>query len=57
MINLPTIIVAAIIAVIVIAIIVNLIRKRKKGISSCSCGGSCSGCANSGICHSQTKSK
>ena len=45
---LPTIIVASIIAFVFIAIIVNEIRKKKSGKSSCSCGGNCGAC---GICH------
>ena len=44
----PTIIVAAIIAVIFVAIVWNEIRKRKNGQSSCSCGGSCGSC---NACH------
>lgn len=49
MINLPTIIVAAIVAGVFVAIVVSQVRKRKKGQGGCSCG--CSGCPNSGNCH------
>ncbi len=42
--NLPTIIIAAVIAAAVIAIIFNNIRKSKKGEGSCACSGGCSGC-------------
>ena len=42
---LPTIIVASIIAFVFIAIIVNEIRKKKSGRSSCSCGGNCGSCS------------
>jgi len=49
--NWPTIIVAAVIAVIFIAIVAGEIRKRKSGKGGCSCGGSCGGCAMSGMCH------
>lgn len=45
--NLPTIIIAAIIAAAVIGIIVSNIRKAKKGEGSCACSGGCSGCRNS----------
>lgn len=45
--NLPTVIIAAIIAAAVIGIIVNGIRKAKKGEGSCACSGGCSGCRNS----------
>lgn len=44
----PTIIVSAIIVAILSAIIAVGIRNRKKGKSSCSCGGSCGSC---GACH------
>ncbi len=49
--NLPTVIVASVIALVVIAIIVNEIKKRKDGKGGCSCGGSCPGCAMNGTCH------
>lgn len=39
------------------AIIVNMIRNKKKGKNSCSCGGSCGGCAMSGMCHSQKENE
>ena len=45
--NLPTVIIAAVIAVAVIAIIVNNVRKSKRGEGSCACSGGCSGCKNS----------
>jgi len=47
--NWPTIIVAFLVAAAVVAIVVNEIRKKKRGESSCSC--SCSGCPMSGKCH------
>ena len=53
--NWPTIIVAALVAAAVIAIVIHGIRNRKKGKHSCSCGGSCSGCAMSGSCHQKTQ--
>lgn len=46
--NLPTIIIAWIIAVVFAVILISEIRKRKKG-GGCSCG--CSDCAMSEICH------
>ncbi|MBE6985410.1 MAG: FeoB-associated Cys-rich membrane protein [Ruminococcaceae bacterium] len=49
--NFATIVVTAIVGVIFVAIVVNEIRKKKKGVHSCSCGGSCSGCAMHGSCH------
>ena len=45
--NLPTIIIAAIIAAAVIGIIISNIRKSKRGESSCACSGGCAGCKNS----------
>lgn len=54
--NIGSIIVVAVLAVIVTAIIVNMIRNKKRGKSSCGCG--CDGCAFSGSCHSvASKSK
>lgn len=47
--NLPTIIVASIIAAVFIAIIASLIRSRKNGKGICSCSGSCESCH--GACH------
>ena len=47
--NPQTFIIALIIAAIVIGIIVNEIKKTKRGESSCSCG--CGGCAFKDTCH------
>ena len=47
--NLGTIIVSLILAGIVAAIIVNMIKKKKAGKSSCGCG--CTNCAMKGACH------
>ncbi len=49
--NFATIAIAAIVALAFGAIVINGIRKKKKGIHSCSCGSSCSGCALHGSCH------
>jgi hypothetical protein len=49
--NLPTIIVLAIVVAVFVGIIAKAIIDKKKGKSSCSCGGSCSGCSMSGMCH------
>lgn len=49
--NIPTIIVAAIIAVIFLSIVITGIRNKKKGKGGCSCG--CSGCGMSDTCHGQ----
>ena len=49
--NIPTILVATILAVIFVLIVTAEVKKRKKG--GCGCG--CSGCANAGVCHSKKK--
>ena len=53
--NLPTIIVATIVAILFLAIVVKGIQNKKNGKSSCSCGGSCGSCGMSGTCHSHNK--
>ena len=50
--NLPTIIVAAVVAA-VFAIVITGIRNKKKGKHSCSCGGSCGACGMNGSCHNK----
>lgn len=42
--NLATILIAIAVGAVFVAIVVNEIRKKKKGISSCSCGGNCGAC-------------
>lgn len=49
--NLPTLLVAALVVGIFIAIVAVAIRNKKKGKGGCSCGGSCSGCGMDGACH------
>lgn len=49
--NLSTIIVGLIVFTVVALIIVNMIKDRKKGKSSCGCG--CANCPSSGACHSK----
>ena len=54
--NIGTIVVLLILVAIVAAIIYQMRKDKKSGKSTC--GGNCSGCANSGACHScQTKPK
>ncbi len=48
--NIGTIIVSLILVAIVSFAVASMIRDKKKG-KSCTCGGSCSGCAMSGRCH------
>lgn len=48
--NLPTIIVSAIIAIVFFVIVFVAVRNRKKGKISCSCAGGCSGCSANGCC-------
>lgn len=49
--NLPTIMIGAIVAAVFIAVVVRGILRRKRGESGCGCG--CSGCPNSAICHGE----
>lgn len=46
---LSTIIIGAIVLAAVVLILVNMIKDRKKGKSSCGCG--CANCPSSGMCH------
>ncbi len=50
-----TIIITALIVVAVVAIIAVDIRNKKKGKSSCSCGGSCSSCGGGCSCGNAEK--
>ena len=52
--NLPTIIIAAVIGVIFVAIVVKGIINKKNGKHSCSCGGNCGAC---GMCSSCDKAE
>lgn len=47
--NIGTIIICAVLIAVVTAIIVNMIKNKKKGKSSCGCG--CADCPMSGTCH------
>ena len=47
--NAATIIISVILTILVIAVVVKLIRDKRNGKSSCSCG--CSNCAMQGNCH------
>ena len=47
--NLPTIIIGALVAAAVIAIVARGLYNRKHHKGGCSCG--CSGCPSSGLCH------
>ncbi len=47
--NLPTLLIAAVVAVLFIAVVVRGLIKRKRGESGCGCG--CSNCPNSRLCH------
>ncbi|MBR5539129.1 MAG: FeoB-associated Cys-rich membrane protein [Clostridia bacterium] len=51
--NAATIIVAAIVAAVVGLIVAKMIRDKKTGKTSCSCG--CGGCPMSESCHSAKK--
>ncbi len=45
--------VIAVIAVILILVIVGMVKNKRAGKHSCSCG--CSGCAYSGLCNGENK--
>jgi hypothetical protein len=47
--NLGNIIVSAILILMVALVIVSLVRKKKKGQTTCGCG--CEKCPSAGICH------
>ena len=49
--NLPTLLIAALVAAVFVAIVTSGVRKRKKGGTGCGCG--CAGCPNAGVCHPQ----
>lgn len=51
--NIPTLIVALIVAALFVAIVVSEYKKKKSGKGSCSCG--CSGCSMSDVCHGKDK--
>ena len=53
--NLPTFIVAAIVAAVFIAVVAKMIIDKKNGKSSCACGGNCSACG--AACSGMTRSK
>lgn len=47
--NIATVLICAVLVAVVAAIIFSMVKKRKKGKSSCGCG--CSSCPMSGSCH------
>lgn len=56
--NIGTIIVAAVLSVIIGAIVFSIIRNKKKGKNSCSCGCTgCAGCAMKDSCHPKKTSE
>lgn len=53
--NLPTVVIAVIIAALFLTIVIRGVIKRRRGESGCGCG--CSGCPNSALCHGGTEKK
>lgn len=53
--NVPTILIAAVVAALFAAVIIRGIRRRKRGEGGCGCG--CSGCPHSAFCHGGAESK
>lgn len=55
--NPGTFAVLAVLIIIVGLIVYKMIKDKKSGKSSCSCGGSCSGCGMAGSCHKPKSGK
>ncbi len=55
--NPGTFAVLAVLIIIVGLIVYKMIKDKKSGKSSCSCGGSCSGCGMAGSCHKPRSGK
>lgn len=56
--NLPTILIAAVILAVFVAIVAGEIKKRKRGGGcGCGCGCGCSGCPGAGLCHPDPEKK
>ena len=55
--NLATILVALVVFGAVGVILYRGYKNRKSGKHTCSCGGSCGGCANSALCHPSADKK
>lgn len=55
--NLATIIGALLVAALFIGVCYKMYRDNRAGKHSCSCGGGCSGCLNSGYCCTPTDSR
>ena len=53
--NISTIVVLLVVVTVVAVISAGIIRNRKKGKTSCSCGTSCGGCSGAEICHGTQK--
>lgn len=51
--NIPSILLLVLIAAAFLAVVITSIRRKKKGHSGCSCGGSCDGCGMN--CHEDRK--
>lgn len=51
----PSIIILSLIVAAVVAVAVGEILKKKKGKSSCSCGGACGACPMGNSCHNDKK--
>lgn len=51
--NVATIMISAVLILAVAAVIVNMVRNKRRGKSSCGCG--CAGCAMNGACHPKKK--
>lgn len=52
---LGTIIVLLVVLAVLTLIIVNMVKRKKRGETNCGCG--CENCASRGICHEKDKNK
>lgn len=55
--NMGTIVITLLLILIVGAIVFSMIRNKRKGKSSCSCGGSCAHCNMCAACRQMKQSK
>lgn len=53
--NAGSLAVGAVLVLVVALVVVLLVRDKKKGKKTCSCGNACAGCALAGQCHASKK--
>ena len=55
--NLPTLLISLVILAVFVAIVARGIHNKRRGKSSCACGGSCGSCGATCLCHSAVSSQ